>query len=129
MADTNATPETESGTLNVTLDSMSNGAQGKDIPSTEPSGQTINLARTMLDPLNHGMAAGTRKALELGVPVHAVIEMQLNHIASTVAQLEPAGLRLQVIEDVVRQLASLVRQHVDAKNRTAGGIILPRAGA
>lgn len=95
---------------------------GKDIP------QSINLGRTMLEPLNHAMAAGTLHALKLGVPAHAVIEMQLNHLASVIAQLEPAGLRLTVIEDIVRQMSTMVRQHVDAKNRTPGGVLLPRAG-
>jgi hypothetical protein len=93
-----------------------------------PNPTNINLARTMLDPLNHAVAAGTREALRLGVPAHAVIEMQLNHLASLIAQLEPAGLRLTVIEDVVRQLSTMVRQHVDARNKTPGGVIIPRAG-
>ena len=122
MADTN---EEESGVLNVTTkgNGMPDGAVEQDIPPAQ-----LNLARTMMEPVNHGYAAATRRALELGVPAHAVIEMELNHIASTIAQLEPNGLRLKVIEDVVRQLSGLVRQHVDVRNKTAGGIILPRAG-
>lgn len=125
MADTN---DEESDVLSVSTNGMPKPPAGTAIPSADVSPQTINLARTMLEPINHGYAAATRKSLELGVPAHAVIEMQLNHLASVVAQLEPNGLRLKVIEDVVRQLSGLVRQHVDVRNKTAGGIILPRAG-
>jgi hypothetical protein len=121
MADTQAEPELDLE-LQPAPQGMPDLGNGKVIPSN------INLARTMLDPLNHAIAAGTREALRLGVPAHAVIEMQLNHLASLIAQLEPAGLRLTVIEDVVRQLSTMVRQHVDARNKTPGGVIIPRAG-
>jgi hypothetical protein len=120
--------DTAQSELDLGLQSAPKGMPEPGNGSSIPNPTNINLARTMLDPLNHAVAAGTREALRLGVPAHAVIEMQLNHLASLIAQLEPAGLRLTVIEDVVRQLSTMVRQHVDAKNKTPGGVIIPRAG-
>lgn len=118
MAD--ATPDSKA-------EGMPDQPNGKDIPS-ELNPAVLNQARTIIEPLNNSIAAGSMCALKLGVPAHAVIEMHMNHLASVIAQLEPPGLRLSVIEDVVRQISSLVRSHVDVRNRTAGGVILPRAG-
>lgn len=83
-----------------------------------------DINRTLLEPINHGFAAALRQALKLGVPTHFVVELTLNQLASVVAQIEPAGVRLQMIEDVVRQFAPLVRQHVDARLTSPGGIIM-----
>ena len=52
-----------------------------------------NLGKALLEPLNHAIAAGEREALKIGVPSTDVIEMLLNHLASVVAMIEPAGAR------------------------------------
>ncbi len=84
-----------------------------------------DINRTLIAPFNQAMAAGTREMLRLGITINAILEMQINHLASTVAQIEPPGARLAAIEDIVRQFSPLVRAHVDMKNTTAGGVIVP----
>lgn len=96
---------------------MANAASASAIP------ETINLPRTILDPIEHGIAASLRRALAIGVPTHMVIECALNNLASVVATVTPPGARLATIEAVVEQFADLVSRHVLAQATTAGGII------
>lgn len=84
------------------------------------------LAKVVLDPLNYGLAAGCRRALEVGVPSHVMIEMLLNHLASVCAMVEPAGARETLIRDLVGSFAIMVNKHVDARYTTSGGVMLPR---
>lgn len=84
------------------------------------------VAKFVLEPLNYGLAAATRKALELGVPTNLMIEFLLNHLCSVVAMVEPAGARESLIQDLVRSLAPMVNQHVDARLTSPGGVLLPR---
>lgn len=93
-----------------------------DVPPQIPA----NLGKLVLGPLNFALAAGEREALKIGVPSHEVIEMLLNHLASVVAMIEPAGVRASTMTDVVKHFPELVRQHVDARLTTPGGIRLPR---
>ena len=95
--------------------------------STPPQLQG-NLGKLVLDPLNHAIAAGEREALKVGVPTHDVVEMLLNHLASVVAMIEPAGVRVSTIEGIIESFARLVRQHVDARLTSPGGIVHPNAG-
>ena len=88
-----------------------------------------NIGKAILDPLNHALAAGEREALKIGVPTHEVVEMLLNHLASVVAMIEPPQARALVVEGLVENFAVMVRKHVDATQRTPGGIIVPRNGA
>ena len=87
------------------------------------------LGKAILDPLNHAIAAGARQALKNGVATHEVVEMMLNALASVVAMVEPPQAREHLTRDIVGALAGLVRQHVDVRYTTPGGIKLPGAGA
>lgn len=86
-----------------------------------------NIGRFALEPINHAFAAASRKALEIGVPTVQVLEMHLNILASVVAMIEPSQARAAALVDVVRALPDLVRQHVDRRFTTSGGIKLPGA--
>lgn len=85
-----------------------------------------NLGKTLLEPLNHAIAAGEREALKLGVPAHDVVEMLLNHLASVVSMIEPAGVRAATVEGLVAGFAPMVHKHVAARYTTPGGILTPR---
>lgn len=95
---------------------------GENIPTQLPS----NIGKAILDPLNHALAAGEREALKVGVPTHDVVEMLLNHLASVVAMVEPPQARALVVEGLVENFATMVRKHIDAMERSPGGIIVPR---
>ncbi len=84
-----------------------------------------NLGKFVLDPLNHAIAAGEREALKIGVPTNEVLEMLLNHVASLVAMIEPAGVRAGTITDVVKSLPELVQKHVEVRHTSAGGVFMP----
>ena len=84
-----------------------------------------NLGKLVLDPWQHALAAGMRQALKVGVPAHNVIEMLLNHLASVVAMLEPPGVRAETVKALVEHFPSMVRQHVDARDKTPGGVFVP----
>lgn len=86
-----------------------------------------DVGRVVIEPLNHAFAAGIRQAISMGTPTHSVIEMLLNHVASMAAMVEPAGSREALVKQIVAAIAPLVRKHVDARNTTTGGVILPRA--
>lgn len=85
-------------------------------------------AKLVLSPVDHGLAAMERTLLESGIPVHNVIEMLLNHAASVIAQIDPPGSREETVKGVVSSFSSMVRQHVDARHRTPGGVLKPGAG-
>jgi hypothetical protein len=91
--------------------------------------EPADLAKFALAPLDHAIAAGEREALKRGVPTHAVIEMLLNHLASVSAMVEPPQAREGLVRDVVGAFAGLVRQHVEARYTTAGGVLLPQPQA
>jgi hypothetical protein len=86
-----------------------------------------NLGPLVLTTLDHALAAGEREALKVGVPAHNVIEMLLNHLASVVAMIEPAGARYEVIKGLVESFSTMVAKHVDRRYTTAGGVKLPRS--
>jgi hypothetical protein len=86
-----------------------------------------NLGKTLLEPLNHAIAAGEREALKLGVPTHDVVEMLLNHLASVVAMIEPSGVRAATIEGLVEGFAPMVQRHVLLRYTTPGGVLMPRS--
>ncbi len=96
-----------------------------DVPPQIPA----NLGPFVLSPLNHAIAAGAREAFKLGVPVHNVLEMMVNQLASVIALVEPAGVRANALADVQRQLPDLMRQYVEAKHLTPGGIYMPGRAA
>ena len=52
------------------------------------------LAPLILGPLDYALAAGTRRALELGAPTHRVVEFLLNHLASVAAMVEPPQVKM-----------------------------------
>lgn len=86
------------------------------------------LAPLILGPLDYALAAGARRALECGAPTERLIELLLNHLASVVAMVEPAGAREGIIRSLVGSFAPMVKQHVDARLTSAGGIVHPKAG-
>jgi len=92
----------------------------------KPPEDPVAVWRLLLEPINHGLASATRKALEMQVPAHSVIEMYLNHLASTVAMIEPAGAREETLKNLVSSFAPMVRRHVDARMTSPGGVIMPR---
>lgn len=85
-----------------------------------------NLGKTLLEPLNHAIAAGEREALKLGVPANDVVEMLLNHLASVVAMIEPPAIRAATIEGLVENFAPMVQKHVAIRYTTPGGLLTPR---
>jgi hypothetical protein len=87
----------------------------------------LNVAKILLEPINHALAVWARKSFELGLPAHSVIELYLNHMASVVAQIEPAGAREECTKQLVSGFAAMVGKHLDARMTTPGGVILPRA--
>lgn len=87
-----------------------------------------SLQRMMLEPLNHGIAAASRKALERGISAERVLELHLNNLASTLAMVEPPQARANALKDVQKALPELLRQHVDARYTTPAGIKLPGVG-
>lgn len=89
---------------------------------------TEHIARTLLDPLNHGFAAGVRTAMTLGVPAERVIEMYLNHLGSVVAMIEPPGARELALTEIVSSFAPIVQKHLESRHRTPGGVWRPSAG-
>lgn len=93
-----------------------------------PLTQQPNIGRTLLEPLNHGLAAAERKALELGVPAHEIIGMLLNHLSSVVAMVEPSGAREALIRQMVADFAPMCRKHIEARFTSPGGVKLPRIG-
>lgn len=88
-----------------------------------------NLGRILLEPLNHGMAAAERKALELGVPAHDMLNMLMNHLTSILAMIEPPGAREEAIKDVVRSVAPMTQRHYELRHMSPGGVILPKKNA
>ncbi len=98
---------------------MSDAAAKVEVPQ--------NLGPFLLDPLNHAIAAGTRKALDVGIPTHSIIEMHLNQLTSVIAMVHPVGARAECIQDVVKAIPVLVNKYVDKINTTPGGIKLPGA--
>lgn len=87
-----------------------------------------NLGPLVLTTLDHALAAGEREALKVGVPTHNVIEMLLNHLASVVAMIEPAGARQEVIKGLVESFGTMVRKHLDRRYTSPGGVKLPGSG-
>lgn len=87
------------------------------------------LAPLILGSLDYALAAGERRALELGAPTHRVVELLLNHLASVASMVEPPQAREMLVKDLVGAFAGMVRKHVDARFTTPGGIKLPGAGA
>lgn len=102
---------------------MADYTQNLETESAPPP-PSINLGKAILEPIDHGIAAMERAALKAGVPVHIVIEMLLNHLASVTAAIEPAGVRAGTIADIQRGFPSLVVQHVTARKTTAGGVLV-----
>ena len=100
---------------------MANETQASPTVAAPP----LNLGKLILDPLNHALAAGERQALKVGVPTHDVVEFLLNHLASVVAMVEPAGARAATVEGLVANFAKMVTQHVDARKTTNGGVYVP----
>ncbi len=98
-------------------------AQGTQIPAEPPS-----IHKTLLEPINHGLAASCRVALELGVPADKMINMLLNHLSSVVARIEPAGARELLIKELVSAFAPMCRKHVEARYMTPGGVLKPGIG-
>lgn len=86
-----------------------------------------DVGKVVIEPLNHALAAGIRQAVSMGTPTHSIVEMLLNHIASMAALVEPPGSREMLVKQIIGAVAPLVRKHVDARNTTPGGVILPRA--
>lgn len=84
-----------------------------------------NLGKTIFEPVGYGLAAAERRALELGVPVHTILETLLNHVASVAAMVEPPGAREKLIKDIVAAIPKMIAQHVQARHTTPGGVILP----
>lgn len=112
-ADTGTSPDTGTGT------STSNAETTKVID--------VDVAKVLLNPMNHALALWARECFKLGVPGHSMIELYLNHMASVVAQIEPAGSREETVKQLVSTFPAMVSQHFAARNTTPGGIILPRA--
>lgn len=100
---------------------MADGSSPVDVSSAA-------LAVLVLAPIDHGLAAACREALKRGVTTEKLIEMLLNHLASVVAMVEPAGAREGLIRGLVAAFAPMVKQHVDARLTSPGGIVDPRAG-
>ncbi len=86
----------------------------------------LNVAKVILEPMNHALAVWARECFKLGVPAHSMIELYLNHMTSVVALVEPSGAREQLIKDAVSAFAGMVARHYDARMTTPGGVILPR---
>lgn len=84
------------------------------------------VGKFLLEPLNHAMAAGTRQALKQGVQAHELLELHLNHLASVVAMIEPAGAREAALRQLVSDFAPMVKLHVDARYISPGGVHLPK---
>ena len=106
-------------------EAQGNGAA--PLPAPDQSLDQVNIGRTLLEPLNHGLAVSMRKALELGVPAHSAIEMLLNHLASVVAMVEPPGAREALVKQLVSEFAPLCRKHIELRFKTPGGVFLPKA--
>lgn len=86
---------------------------------------TDDLGRAILQPWDHAMAAYEREAAKMGVPAHRVLNLLLNHMASVVAMIDPPQARELLIEDLVKAFAPMVRQHIDARFKSPGGVFLP----
>ena len=86
-----------------------------------------NIVPTILSPLEHGIAAMEREALKVGVPADKIINMLLNHMCSVVAMIDPPPVREETIKALVKSFAPMVRQHVEARFTTPGGVKLPGA--
>lgn len=94
-----------------------------------PASGTVNVGKLVLQPLEHCIAAGVRQAFKIGVPGHAVIEMLLNHLASVIAMVEPAGARIETQQAILNgALQSLIQQHVEARKTSTGGVFIPQPG-
>jgi hypothetical protein len=88
-----------------------------------------NVGKFVLEPFNHAIAVGMRKALEQGVQTHEVLELLLNQLTSVVAMIEPAGAREQTIKDITNHLATMTQHYVRMRNTTPGGILVPNGAA
>jgi len=84
-----------------------------------------DIGRFALEPLNHAIAAGTRQALAMGIPSNNVLDLHINNLASLIAMVEPAEARAETLKDIIRALPGLVRQHLDLRYTSPGGIKLP----
>jgi len=87
-----------------------------------------NVARLLLEPLNHGLAAAERQCLKQGVPAHEMINLLLNHLASVCAMVEPPQARELLVKDLVSSFSPMVRKHVEVRHTTPGGVLLPGIG-
>lgn len=99
----------------------------KEVPSPVPQAGagTVNIGKLVIEPFEHAIAAGLRHALKVGVPAYTVIEMMLNQLISVVAMVEPAGARTETLNHVQNAMTQLLSQHVQARQTSPGGVILP----
>lgn len=96
---------------------------------TPPEVIPEKIGKFILEPFNHAIAVGMRKALEQGVQTHEVLELLLNQLTSVLAMIEPAGAREQTLRDITNHLASMTQHYVRMRHTTPGGVILPNGAA
>jgi hypothetical protein len=87
------------------------------------------IGKFILEPFNHAIAVGMRKALEQGVQTHEVLELLLNQLTSVIAMIEPSGAREQTIKDITNHLAKMTQHYVRMRHTSPGGVILPNGAA
>ena len=82
-----------------------------------------------MGPTEHALAAAERQLLESGVPIQAVIHMLMEHVVSLASYIEPPGVRAEIVKSLVADIAPGVRNAVEKRQTTKGGIIVPRNAA
>jgi len=87
------------------------------------------VIKKVLSPLNHALAAAERDCLEQGIPITALIDLVMEHAISLVAFVEPPGVRAEMVKQLIARISPDVRKHVEARQTTKGGIILPGRAA
>src|SRR5579863_231803 len=98
-----------------------------DKAAPEPNRQQPDIAQIALGPFDHMVAAGERQLLSLGVPVDVMVRIMMQHAASILALVEPAGVRAEIMRNMIGNFPSMVRTAQLAASKTPGGVILPRA--
>lgn len=92
-----------------------------------PLNPAPNITNMIMTPFDHGVAAMERQLLDLGVPADFLARVMMQHAASIISLVEPAGVRAQYMRTLIENFPHMVRVAREAAVTTPGGVILPKA--
>ena len=96
----------------------------------DPTGAPVsarqeNLLNYAISPFDHGVAAMERQLIRLGIPLEMLARAMMQHAASICALIEPAALRAEVMQKLIRNFPAQVQVAKVEASKTQGGVIVP----